>query len=137
MSAFWQGWLTLWCYGIMLVGLLLSGAGIEGLEAPAVLFFELLNPTQPFGFSPVERFAVGLMGAVTLGWGLTMFYFVRAARIYGGSMWRQLVFVALVWYLVDGYISYATGFPLNVVSNTVLIGGLLLPLYASGKLRRG
>lgn len=135
MSNFWETWLVLWCYAIVLFGLLLSGAGLEGLEGPAVYLFDRLNPDQAFSYSAVERFAVGLTGALTFGWGLTMLYFVRAARKYGGPLWRQLALVALLWYALDGYISYATGFALNLVPNTLVLAGLLIPLYASGKLR--
>ena len=41
----------------------------------------------------------------------------------------------IIWYVIDGYISYATGFALNIVSNTLLLLFLLIPLLKTGALQ--
>jgi|GEM_PF-4946517 len=76
------------------------------------------------------------MGAVTLGWGLTLFYFFRAAeaRNIGNKMYRELIVILVIWNLLDGFISYSTGFSLNIASNLVITLGLLFPLIWNGKL---
>lgn len=130
MSQFWKGWLDVWCYLVIIFGALLAGAGLEQTGGPAHMLFTALNPEVGASFNDTERFAIGLMGSVTIGWGLTLFYMIRAAHKYGPPLWSQITIVALVWYVVDGYISYITGFGLNIVSNTILIAGLLLPIYA-------
>ncbi len=138
MSNFWKSWLNYWCFLIIVFGLALSGAGIEGFEAFADRLFRYLNLSTAPVFNEVERFAIGLIGAVTVGWGMTLAYYIRAAHFSneGNRTWRQLAFTIIVWFVIDGYISYRNGFTLNIASNTILALGLLIPLYVSGKLRR-
>lgn len=138
MSNFWRNWLDIWCYCVILFGLLLCGAGLEGFEGFADGLLRVLNlDVQPV-FSPVERFALGLTGAVTVGWGFTMLYYIAAAHYNneGNRIWRQLAFSIVVWYALDGYISYRTGFTLNIASNSIIALGVLIPLYINGKLNR-
>ena len=96
------------------------------------------EPDNPPVFNDVERFAFGLMGAITIGWGLTLFYFFRAAhaRNMGNKMYRQAFAVLIIWNVIDGYISYLTGFQINIVSNLLLSLGFVIPLYLTGKLKR-
>lgn len=138
MNNFWRSWLDTWCYLVILFGFVLCGAGIEGYESFTDSLFRLFNLQTAPVFNEVERFSIGLMGAVTVGWGLTMLYYIRMAHNNneGNRVWRQLAFVMLVWYAIDGYISYRTGFKLNIASNTVLALGLLFPLWKNGKLKR-
>ena len=137
MSKFWMTWLDLWCVFVILFGVVLAATGIEGYEAGTRLLLTLQNPTVTPAFSDVERFAFGLTGAITIGWGLTFFYFFRAARgnHMADKMYRQAFVVMIIWNLIDGYISYVTGFGLNIVSNLALSLGLVIPLYMSGKLK--
>ena len=138
MSHFRKTWLDLWCIGVMVFGAILAGAGIVGFEAGARFILILQNPTNPPVFNDIERFAFGLMGAITIGWGLALFYFFRAAHAsnMGNKMYRQAFVVLIIWNLVDGYISYRTGFQINIVSNLLLSLGFVVPLYWTGKLRR-
>jgi hypothetical protein len=136
MNDFWKTWLDIWCLGIMVLGCVLAGAGLVGFEGGVRHFLNLLNPTNPPVFNDVERFAFGLMGAATIGWGLTLFYFFRAAHAsnMGNKMYRQAFVVIIIWNLIDGYISYLTGFKFNIVSNLLLSLGMVIPLYLTGKL---
>lgn len=138
MSNFWRSWLDIWCYLIILFGILLSGAGLEGYEGFVDTLYRFLNLNTAPVFNEVERFSIGLMGAVTVGWGLTLLYYLQAAHNNneGNRVWRQLALAIIVWYAIDGYISYRTGFTLNIFGNTVLALGLLFPLYINGKLKR-
>lgn len=130
MSQFWKNWLDVWCYLVILFGALLACAAFPQTDAPAHTLFVTLNPNVAAEFNQTERFGIGLMGAVTIGWGLTLFYLIRAAHKYGPPLWQNITIVAIIWYVVDGYISYATGFGLNIVSNTILMAGLFIPIYA-------
>lgn len=136
MNDFWKTWLDIWCLGIMVLGCVLAGAGLVGFEGGVRHFLNLLNPTNPPVFNDVERFAFGLMGAATIGWGLTLFYFFRAAHAsnMGNKMYRQAFVVIIIWNLIDGYISYLTGFKFNIVSNLLLSLNMVIPLYLTGKL---
>ena len=138
MSNFWRSWLDIWCYLVIIFGAVLCGAGIEGYEGVSDTLFRFLNLNTAPVFNEVERFSIGLLGAITMGWGLTLLYYIRMAHnnYEGNRVWRQLVFVMLVWYVVDGYISYRTGFTLNIASNTILALGLLFPLWINRKLKR-
>ena len=138
MNDFWKTWLDIWCLGVMVFGCVLAGAGFVGFEGGVRHFLSLLNPTNPPVFNDIERFAFGLMGAITIGWVLTLFYFFRAAHAsnMGNKMYRQAFVVIIIWNLIDGYISYLTGFKFNIISNLLLSLGMLVPLYLTGKLRR-
>ena len=138
MSNFWRSWLDLWCYAIVVIGLALSGADFECYETFTDTLFRTLNLNAAPSFNNVERFSIGLMGAITVGWGLTLLYYIRMAHNNneGNRVWRQLAFVVIVWYALDGYISYRTTFTLNIASNTVFALGLLFPLWINKKLRR-
>lgn len=57
-----------------------GGAGFVGLEGGVRIFLSLIKPTAEPAFGDVERFAFGLMGAITIDWGLRLFYFLRAAH---------------------------------------------------------
>ena len=138
MSNFWRVWLNGWCYLVILLGLGLSGAGIEGFESFTRNLMWYLNFEAVPMFTPIERFALGLVGAITVGWGLTLLYYIQMAHYSneGNRVWRRLIGVLLVWYVIDGYISYRTGFKLNIASNSVIFLAFFVPLYLSGKLKR-
>ena len=57
-----------------------GGAGFVGLERGVRIFLSLIKPTAEPAFGDVERFAFGLMGAITIDWRLRLFYFLRAAH---------------------------------------------------------
>ena len=129
MSQFWKNWLDVWYYLVVIFGALLAGAAFPQTDAPVHMLFVNLNPNVAVAFDDTERFAIGLMGAVTIGWGLILFYLIRAAHKYGPTLWQNITIIAAVWYVIDGYISYITGFGLNIVSNTILMAGLFIPIY--------
>lgn len=139
MSEFWQRWMNLWAWIVVAFGLLLAGAGFAATDGLALLVLDLFGGPADFMPDSIHRFAIGLMGAVTMGWGLTF----RAAfsGIYllaqrdAAPVWRWLTVVALIWYGVDSAISVATGFWINAVSNTLLMALFLIGVVQSGALR--
>jgi hypothetical protein len=98
----------------------------------------LINPCNVKVFNDIERFAFGLIGSISIGWGVTFFYFFRAthASNIGNKMYRQAFVVIIIWNLIDGYISYRKDFTHNIVANLLLSLGVTIPLYMSGKLSR-
>jgi hypothetical protein len=50
------------------------------------------------------------------------------------GIWRGFTFAACFWFVTDSAASIYTGFPLNAVSNAVLIGLYLIPVIGSGAL---
>jgi hypothetical protein len=139
MTSFWQNWLKLWAWAVIIFGVVLASGAFVATEALVRPIFDLLGnhfPTEPDAH---HRFSLGLMGAVTIGWGLTLLGVFKAifglTRDSASPFWRAVLVATLGWYLIDGYISYATGFTLNIVSNTLLLALLLIPLFKSGALR--
>ena len=138
MTAFWKRWLNIWALVVAAFGLVLAGAGWPATDGGARLAMEIMGGSGAFaGFDTDLRFAVALMGAVTLGWGLTSFVLFQALfalEARAVPYWRMVLGFALTWYVVDSAASVANGYPLNALSNTVFIVLLAIPLVASGAL---
>lgn len=137
LSRFWQNWLYAWCAGVALFGLVLAGVAFEGTSGPTKTIFKLLNGDL-VELNPHLRFSTALLGAVSIGWSLTLVAAIAAAiRLgrSGRSIWMILTASVLAWYVIDSSLSIATGFGLNAVPNTVLLAGFLLPVLRSGVLK--
>ena len=140
MSTFWKNWLTIWCFAVCLFGAILAGGAFAATDGIAYTLFEIFGQQGPLSEEAPMRFMVGLVGAVTLGWGLTMFVAFQAAHLLeenGRPLWRHMTVFFLIWYVVDSTISIATGFWPNAVSNTVFLAGYLIPVFATGALGSG
>lgn len=138
MTGLWKTWITLWCWGVILFGAVLATAGLPATEGIAGLAFSLIGGAQvEAGYfdPPGMRFSVALMGAVTLGWGLTILFLLPAIHAAGAPAWRGLTTAMLIWFVIDSAFSVSTGFALNAVSNIVLVILLMVPLLASGALK--
>ena len=57
------------------------------------------------------------------------------ARADAPRIWRNITVVALIWYAVDSYMSVATGYWMNAVSNTLIIILYFIPVLRSGAMR--
>ncbi|WP_310497262.1 hypothetical protein [Sandarakinorhabdus sp.] len=139
MSNFWRNWLTVWCWAVALFGLVLAAGGFAATSAPAALAMSLLHSGPAPVFDEPLRFAVGLMGALTLGLAMLVAAAMRGADALGegaGPVWSAITNALLVWYVVDSSISCANGFVLNAVSNTGIIVMFLVPMLASGVLKK-
>jgi hypothetical protein len=139
MDSFNRKWLTLWYWGVGVFGLVLAGFGLAATDGPARAMFVLLgNPVADQPDSHL-RFAVGLMGCVTMGWAVTLAAAFRAAwalpAAQAAPIWKLVLMSALVWVVPDSIISVTTGFPMNVASNALLTILLLVPLLRSGVLK--
>jgi len=135
MSGFWKSWLTFFCAFTALFGVVLTGGAFAATEGPATLLMTLLGGS--FDYTPALRFAMGIMGMVTLGWAITIYAVIRAADMLGEAgapIWRLFLVAIGVWYVLDSLVSVATGFGLNVVPNTVLAAAFILPVLQSGVL---
>jgi hypothetical protein len=123
-----------WCWVVAVFGAVLATAGAPATEGVARAAFDLIGAREHGAglFSgETMRFSVGLMGAVTLGWGLTVLAIVHEAT---SRIWRGVTAAFGVWYVVDSAISLANGYPLNALSNTLLLAGYLAPVLATGVL---
>ena len=135
MTKFWRNWLVVWCWSVAGLGLLLAGAGFAATEGPTIVLMALLHDGGAVEMDGVSRFAVGLMGALTMALGLLVGIGAAAAEELGSAgatIWRRLVMVLAAWYVVDSAISCANGFTFNAVSNSLIMIAFLMPVLASG-----
>jgi hypothetical protein len=138
MSGLWAVWMKVWCWGVLGFGVLLVTAAVPPLDGLIRTLFALFStdPANPAAFDlQAVRFGLGLQGALTIGWALTMMALVRAAETLGAPVWRALTFALLIWYAIDSAISVATGMGFNAISNTLLVIAYLVPVLASGALK--
>lgn len=139
MNGFWRRWLAIWCVGVAMFGLVLIGGAFPATAGPALALLELLNGPEALEPGSALDFALAVLGAVSLGWALTLWAAIRAADALGPAgapIWRLVTGSVVCWYVVDSALSVATGFALNVVPNTVLAGGFLAAIVGSGVLAR-
>jgi len=136
MSEFWQRWVTAWCGIVALFGIVIAGAAFDMTDGPVRLFFGLLNEPLDLAVDDHLRFSLAVLGAVTLGWSITLLAAFRAALRLGipqsRPVWKLLAVSLIVWYLVDSALSVATGFWSNAALNTVLLAAFLVPILRGG-----
>lgn len=138
MTNFWRRWLAVWCIAAGLFGAVLTGAAFPATDGPARALLAFQNPAADATMTAALRFSVALMGAVTLGWAVTIWAAIVAADRLGAQgrpVWGWLVMSVVGWFVIDSGLSIATGFALNTVSNAVLLVGFLWPVWRMGVLR--
>lgn len=135
MGKFWQNWFSAWAVFVIVFGVVLAGGAFAATDALTQIFFAVLGNPLPADIDQHHRVTIGLIGAVTMGWGLTYFATFKALfalePVKAAPMWRLVMVGSLLWYVVDSTISCATGFWLNAVSNTLVIGLLLILIIRS------
>jgi hypothetical protein len=134
MTSFWRAWLHFWCGLVFAFGLVIAAGAFDPASGPLRALFALIGRPLPEMLDPFHRFLLALVGAITMGWALTLLAAMRNAPP-SRPLWAGLTAALLFWYVVDSLLSVATGFPLNVASNSLLIAGFLLPVFAAGLLR--
>jgi hypothetical protein len=139
MNRFWQNWLLVWALGVSLFGLVLAAGAFASTDMLTRALFQLFGAPLPTAMDMHHRFAIGLMGAVSMGWGLTFLIAFKALFALepakAAPLWRLTLFAVIIWYLIDSAISLATGIGMNAVSNTVLLILLLIPIIKGGALK--
>ncbi len=132
-------WMKGWCAAVGLFGMVLIGGGFEATSAPIRLFFDFLDGPGELDLNPHLRFTLAILGAVTIGWSLTLMMVMQATdrleKPASKSIWMGLAASIAIWYVIDSSLSIATGFWHNAVSNTILSATFLIPVIRSGVLR--
>ncbi|MFM9865433.1 MAG: hypothetical protein ACKVRO_17720 [Micropepsaceae bacterium] len=139
MSPFWRTWLIVWAASVIVFGFVIAGGAFDATSGPISLIYESLKGPAPFVFDAPTRFSQGVLGAVTIGWGLTVLLLLPAAIDLGKKgrpFWIAIAAGLAAWYVIDSALSIATGFGLNVIANTALAVGFLIPMLATGMLKK-
>ena len=138
MTAFWRNWLTIWCWAVFGFGVVLALGAVRATEWPVVWLLEMLGGA-PVEMTPALRFSMAVMGPVSIGWSFTLMAAIRAAIELGDKgrpVWLATTLGAVSWFVLDSLLSVVTGFGLNVVPNVGFIATYLIPVVASGVLKR-
>lgn len=139
MSKFWKSWMIAWCWGVILFGAILAGGAMPATDGIVRMLYAILGGTpapQEMFDAQGMRFSVGLMGAVTIGWGATILGLLPAIHRAGASAWRGLTLGLTVWFVIDGIISAATGYALNNLPNAALMILYFIPVLSTGALKQ-
>jgi hypothetical protein len=132
-------WMTGWCGAVCLFGLILVGGGLEVTSGPVRILFNFLNGPGKLDLNPHMQFSLAVLGAVTIGWSLTLMAAIQAAnqleKRVSKPIWALITASIVIWYAIDSILSTATGFWLNVVSNTIFLTTFLIPITRSHVLR--
>jgi hypothetical protein len=139
MSPFWRTWLIIWAASVIVFGFVIAGGAFEATSGPISLIYESLQGPAPFTFDAPTRFSQGVLGAVTIGWGLTVLLILPTVIDLGAKgrpFWIAIGAGLAAWYVIDSALSIATGFGLNLIANTALAVGFLIPMLATGMLKK-
>lgn len=132
-------WMTGWCVAVGLLGMILVGSGFEATSGPVRILFDVLNGPGELDFNPYVRFSLAILGAVTMGWSLTLMAVIQVAnqleKQVSKRIWIGIAASIVIWYVIDSILSIATGFWLNAVSNTIFSATFLIPVIRSDVLR--
>ena len=138
MSHFWRTWMTGGCWAVGLFGVILAASAFEATAGPTRLLFGLLNDRVPLDPDAHLRFSLAVLGAVSVGWSMTLAAAIKAAHLLGDQarpVWVLVTLSLAAWYVIDTALSVATGFGLNAIPNTIFLVVFLLPIIRSGVLK--
>ncbi len=139
MTGFWRKAMMAWAVSVVLVGIVFLGAGFSQTDAATRFAFAVMSGAEP-AMTPALRVAAGVMGAVTFGWGLTILAAASVSHLMAPEvcrlLWRRISWAMAGWFVVDGAISLATGFGLNVASNLALTAAFLAIVMGAGVFAR-
>ena len=120
MSGFWRTWFFVWCLSIGIFGIVLAGGAFEATSGPVSLVFSGLQGPSEIVWNAPMRFSLAVMGGVSIGWAVMLTLVVRAAIDAGEAgrpLWNAVSAGMAAWFIIDSFLSVATGFAMNVVPN--------------------
>lgn len=137
MSDFWINWLRYASLFLVAYGLAMVLILVPPLDGLILLLCDLaLSPSiaMPATPDPLEKFLIGLCGAILIGWA-TMIYFVANFGLRSGEAWaaRAIMTSIAAWFLIDNAVSYTVGAYANIGFNCIFALIFALPfLLGSG-----
>ena len=124
----WYRWLLL--APAIVVGIGAAFVVLALLGVPPQLMELLYLPGEPdVAGAETISFAVGVTGAVMVGWGVSMLYiYLDPAMLERPRIARAFLLATIAWFVLDTLVSIALGALINVVGNCLFVGLLLPPL---------
>ena len=124
----WRRWLMLGASIVVGAGAALVVLALAGV--PASLMDVLYLPGEPdVAQADTVSFAIGVSGAVMVGWGVSMIYVYLDPELAARPRVARAFFLGVLgWFVLDCAVSLATGALINVVGNALFLGLLLPPL---------
>jgi hypothetical protein len=133
-STFWWRWLVLVVNGVILFSL-----GFIFLpDLMQSLFNGMFFNTTAAHFGPEAtdylKFVYGVLGAVMLGWMVTLLCVImRSFRRGEREAWNTVAISIVIWFVIDSTFSLRMGFPQNAVFNVLFLVLFAIPLAAMYK----
>jgi len=133
----------LWYRWLLLAAAVVVGSGgafvvLALMGVPGAVMDVLYLPGEPdISSADTISFAIGVAGAVMVGWGASMLYIYLDPSLLDRPRIARAFFLATVaWFVLDTLMSVALGAMINAVLNCLFLG-LLLPPLAVLSSRRG
>ena len=135
---FWQRWLLAITILIIIFGILLIIFNESALfnwlfnDRVEAIFWPDISPTT--GMIQFQRWLYGVLGAVMVGWGITM-AFILAVPFRRGERWAWYSITVSIgsWYILDTAVSIYYQATFNAVFNTLILLLFLPPLLSTWK----
>lgn len=134
-ATFWDRWLQLVAAVIVGFGLLLALLNNSG--PMQVLFHRQIDPTfwpdgPPLAAQAFRTWAYGILGATMAGWGVAIWALARTAFV-RRERWARDALAAgvLIWFVLDTWLSLASGVTFNALFNTLFLLLMAPPLLAT------
>jgi hypothetical protein len=129
---FWYGWLKVAGIIVVVFGILLAIISqLKGFllitEQIARIFF--LNEQVLVHIASLQAWMIGIIGATTAGWGVTLLYLILIPlKRKEKWAWNAIFLSLLIWFVIDTSISTYYGAKFNVFLNIALLLQFLAPL---------
>jgi hypothetical protein len=133
-SAFWTQWLVAVTLGVMAFGLALVLAPRIAQQGFSLLVYGDAQRIAAFDPQAVQYIGLvhAVLGAVMVGWGLSMLLVVRSLFARGAKEGWHIVAVSVAaWFVPDTTFSLWSGFWQNAALNLVFIILFAIPLVAT------
>lgn len=137
-STFWLRWMLFATGSMVVMGLILAFTPLMTDIIDPIYYNNYFDydaySTLSDGDLRFHAFLFGVSGAVVASWAILMFFLVMFPLRQGQKWaWVAITLSIIVWFIGDGYVSIATGFPFHAVLNLSLIILMGIPLLATYK----
>jgi hypothetical protein len=136
-----NSWLRFWWYWLVIVTCGLTIFGLSLVILPDfmhsvfnAIFFSTSQAQTTFSevANSYMKFLYGVLGAVLIGWSMTLFFILAGPFRRGQSeAWYTITGSILIWFMLDTPFSLSTGFWQNAVLNTMFFVFFVIPLAAT------